>query len=76
VFSKSPLYGVCDSLFLEVPSNQNVFDSELAAWNDMAVEATAIVSAATENTGQQPQCRSGSKGLEDNLRKQPPGKYG
>ncbi|EED23201.1 hypothetical protein TSTA_066480 [Talaromyces stipitatus ATCC 10500] len=38
----------------------------------MAVEATAIVSAATENTGQQPQCRSGSKGLEDNLRKQPP----
>jgi hypothetical protein len=54
----------------EVPSYQNVFDSELA------VEATAIVSAATENTGQQPQCRSGSKGLEDNLRKQPPGKYG
>jgi hypothetical protein len=42
----------------------------------MAVETTPIVSAATENTGQQPQCRSGSKGLEIDLRKQPPSKYG
>jgi hypothetical protein len=60
----------------EVSSYQNVFDSELAAWSDMAVETTAIVSAATENTGQQSQCRSGSKGLEIDLREQPPGKYG
>lgn len=60
----------------EVPSYKNVFDSELAAWSDIAVEATAIVSATTENTGQQPQCRSGSKGLENDLLEQPPGKYG
>lgn len=55
------------------PSYKNVFDSELAAWSDMAVETTAIVSTATEDVDQQQQHRSGSKGFGNNFHKQPPG---
>ncbi|EED20499.1 hypothetical protein TSTA_037190 [Talaromyces stipitatus ATCC 10500] len=48
------------------PLSTNAFDTELAAWSDMAVKNTTVVSTTAEDKGEWQQDRNGSESLTDN----------
>uniref|UniRef100_A0A093V2C6 Uncharacterized protein n=1 Tax=Talaromyces marneffei PM1 TaxID=1077442 RepID=A0A093V2C6_TALMA len=48
------------------PSSTNAFDTELAAWSDMAITHTTVMSTTAEDQGEGRQPRNGSDGFADN----------